>query len=407
MSLSTINSKADKLASGNTDWRRYVVWYLSTLLLACTLVAGFNAVIDPQARILIVEKPGFNQVKTRLKSASRKGKTTALRQCSYDTLVLGTSRAEMAMAMDAPPLNDGRSYNAALKAGSMYEIRRIAEYALLNQNLDVVLLSLDFVAFNADLIYEEDFSDSPLAETVSLSSLAKYLVSLQTLRESLDTLKGNTRGNAETCVDTGKHVRKYKQKPARVAFDGILRQYSKGPYKRHASGDFHLRHLASLLRDLADADVAVYAFISPAHVVHFELMKEMDLLDEYEDWKRDLVRLFAEANQDLPEQQHAVLWDFSGFSEITTEKVPPPGDESFMRWYSDSSHANPSVGTMMTNKIFGLRSETTETVAAFGVQLSTDNIEATIEKARRDSERYRRENPAEIARIQKIQRAAP
>ena|GEM_PF-1541922 len=407
MSLSTINSEADKPADRNTDWRRYLAWYLSTLLIACALVAGFNAIIDPQARFLLVDKPGFNQVKTTLETNNRKGKTTALRQCSYDTIVLGTSRAEMAIALDSPPLNDGRSYNAALKAASMYEIRRLAEYAMLHQDLEVVLLSLDFVAFNTQSIFFDDFSDSPLAETVSLPSVVRYLISLQTLRESLATLKSNVRGNALICVDAGVHKRKLKRKAARTAFDTILRRYSTGQYNRYVSGDLHLQHLAALLQKLIAADVRVYAFISPAHVTHLELLAEMGLINEYEDWKRSLVQIFAEANQDLPEQRRAILWDFSGYSEITTEKVPAPDDQEFMRWYSDSSHANPNVGQIMINGIFGRRADDVATAAPFGVRLTADNIETVIEQTRLDSARYRRDNPDEIARMQEMLRNNP
>ena len=77
---------------------------------------------------------------------SRNGKANALRQCDYDTVVIGTSRAEIAMATDHPRLSDKKAYNAALKGGSMYEMRRMAEYAMLHQDLDAVLLSLDFIS---------------------------------------------------------------------------------------------------------------------------------------------------------------------------------------------------------------------------------------------------------------------
>ncbi len=148
--------------------RRSLVWFSLCLLLLGGLVAGFNASIDPQARFLFLDKPGFNQIKTELQTKTRKGKTTALRQCNYDTIVLGTSRAETAFAMGHPTLEGAEPYNAALRAGTIYEMRRLAEYANRQGNLNLVLLSLDYEAFNSRIVFAEDFPESPLAETLSL-----------------------------------------------------------------------------------------------------------------------------------------------------------------------------------------------------------------------------------------------
>jgi len=206
------------------------------------------------------------------------------------------------------------------------------------------------------------------------------------------------------CFDNGEHKRTYELEAARKAFDFILRLYARQNYRNYVSGDVHFRHLESLLRELADADVKVYAFISPAHVTHLELLAEMGLLDDYENWKRSLVRVFEEANRDLPKEQKTILWDFSGYNEITTEKVPDPADAKFMRWYLDSSHFNSDVGNLMLDRIFDLQTAESATMAPFGLQLTSENIEAVIEKSQRDSERYRRENADEIARMQEMLR---
>ena len=404
MNSSTSNSVNDKSASGNVHWRRYLTWYLSTFLLACALVASFNAVIDPHARVLILDRTGFNQIKPVLKTNDRKSKANALRQCSYDTIVLGSSRAEMGIPVEHPALMGARAYNAALKAGSMYEMRRVAAYAMLHQNLDTVLLGLDYESFYAELFFSDDFADSPFAEAISLPSVARYLFSLSTFWESFGTLKANLQGTADLCGENGEHKRTRALQPARIAFDTILRRFARGQYRQYSPGEQHIAHLADAVRQLTESNVKVYAFFSPAHVMHLELMTEMGLLNDFENWKRNVVQVFEEANRSLPEDKRATLWDFSGYSEITTERVPNPENEKFMNWYTDSSHFNQKVGNLIIDRMFDQASYLPKTETPFGIRLTPDNMEAVIEQSRRDSKRYRNSNPDEIARMQAMLR---
>ena len=368
----------------------------------CALVAGFNAIVDPQARFLLVDQPDFNQVKIALPANSRQGKATALRQCGYETIVLGTSRAETAIAVGHPALSDAKAYNASLRAGTTYEMRRLTDYAIRHGELKRVLLGLDYESFDSRISFREDFAESPLAETVSPASIARYLVSLQTLRQSVATMLWNTRGRVVMCSDKGERQRTYELKAARRAFDFILRRYAKGIYGQYVPGDLHIQHFEALLREAADAGVAVYPFISPVHVVHRELLTEMNLNNDYENWKRQMVRVVAEVNQDLPEQQQIVLWDFSGYNEITTETVPDSPQQKFMRWHEDSAHFNQSVGGIILDRMLGARSGESVTDKPFGLVLTPDNIDTQIEADRRNSEIYRLNNPDEILRLQEM-----
>ena len=380
----------------------YLVVFAMVLVLLCAFVMGFNALIDPLARLLLVDRPGLNQVKVELEPNSRKGKATALRQCGYDTIILGTSRAETAIATSQPGFAGAEVYNAALRAGTMFEMRRMAEYAASQHKLKAVLLSLDFEAFNSRTMVAEDFSESPLASKQSASSLARYLFSLQTFGQSVATLQANVQGNPVMCADNGEHKRTYELIAARKAFNFILRRYASGHYGRYVTDDRHMQHLAAMLNELIRAGVKVYAFTSPMHVTHLELMASVGLMDEYDNWRRELATVFAEANQGLPEARRAVLWDFSGYNLITTEQVPDPDVQPFMRWYEDSSHFNKDVGSIMVNRMLGIEGGEPQLNSEFGTVLTPENVEARIEADRRGSERYRRENRAEIENLRRM-----
>ncbi len=382
--------------------RGYLGVFALALIVLVSFAVGFNAVVDPMARLLIVDRPGLNQVKVELAPNSRKGKATALRQCGYDTIVLGTSRAETAIATSHAAFSDAAVYNAALRAGTMFEMRRIAEYALTQRKPKTILVSLDFESFNSRVMIAEDFDESPLARRTSLQSLARYLFSLQTFGHSVATLRANMRGNVAMCSDNGEHKRTYELTAARKAFDFILRRYAKGHYGSYVADGQHMQHLAALLEELIAAGVKVHAFTSPMHATHLELMAQIGLMDEYDKWRRDLAAVFAEANRGAPEASRAVLWDFSGYNEITTERVPDPDTQPFMRWYEDSAHFNRDVGSIMLNRMFYIENGKLPFDAEFGVVLTPENVEDRIEADHRGSRRYRRDNPAEIERLQRM-----
>jgi hypothetical protein len=402
VSLFTINSKTNNPVLADSTWRRYGLWYLTAVLLLSLLVAAVNAVIDPQGRIMLVEKPGFNEVK--LTFNNRQGKARALRQCDYDALILGTSRTETGIRVEQPALAERYAYNAALKAATMYEMRRLVAYALEHQNLKTVVIGLDLTSFNSKGSGLDDFYKSPLAESVSPNLMARYLVSLQTLKQSYYTLKWNRRKSAKTCEDRGEQIPRRNaiaSPDVRTAFDFVLKRYASGQYYDYKVGAQHLRYFSEALDDLQQAGIEVVVFIAPMHATHVELLREMEMLDVFHDWKRQLVLIVAEVNAQDPEAQPIALWDFSGYNRLTTEYVPLPEESTTMRWYKDSAHFNQAAGDLLMNEMFGL------SPAELGVRLTPTTIEGLIQAEGRASDLYRSQNPAEIARLQEMLLYAP
>lgn len=403
MSLFTINSETKNPSSVDGIWRRYGLWYITVVLLLSVLVAGVNAVVDPQGRILIVEKPGFNEVKITPVN-NRQGKARAIRQCAYDALILGTSRTETGIRVEQRALADRYAYNAALKAATMYEIRRLVAYALEQRDLKTVVIGLDLTSFNSKGNGFDDFYESPLAESVSPNLLVRYLVSLQTLKQSYYTLKWNQRSYAQTCEDRGEQITRRGALPStdiRTAFDFVLKRYASGQYYDYKMGEQHLRYFAEALDDVQRAGIEAEVFIAPMHATHVELLREMEMLDVYHDWKRALVTMVADVNARYPKVRPVELWDFSGYNRLTTEYVPSPQESITMRWYKDSAHFNQDAGDLLMNEMFGL------SPAELGVRLTPASIEGHIEAEARASNLYRAQNPAEIARLQEMLLYAP
>ena len=377
----------------------YLHWLAAFFLLLALCVAGFNTIIDPRGVFLFVDQPGFNQAKVTLSRNSRQGKATALRQCGFDALILGTSRAETAIPMQDEALSGLNPYNAALRGGTVYEMRRMGSYALEQGRLKAAVISLDFESFNARIPFTEDFQESSLAEKLSIDAIARYLFSQHTVMQSWTTLLANIRGVTNTCDDRGEYRRSRELEAARITFDYILRTYRKGHYSDYVAGNFHFQHFEALLKELREAGVETYLFISPVHVTQLELMTELQLIDDYENWKRQLVSSVTNVNRDVPDQEPLLLWDFSGYNDITTELVPDPERQRFMRYYEDSSHYNQHVGSIILERMLGTEPVAETSAGQFGVVLTHANIDEQIAADRLGSATYRRANPAEIARL--------
>jgi hypothetical protein len=280
----------------------------------------------------------------------------------------------------------------------------MANYAVTYQDLKTVVISLDLSSFNSQKMGLDDFDESPLAESVSLNLLARYLISYQTLQQSYFTLKWNRRSYAATCEDRGESLARVGAKPApdiRTGFDFVLKGYASLQYYDFTLDEQHLRYFAEALNELQNAGIRVYVLISPMHAAHVEVLREMDILPLYYNWKRSLVDIVATVNSLNTDAAAVELWDFSGYNRITTEHVPEPEESATMQWYRDSAHYKQAVGDMLMNEMFGLAAP------ELGVLITPDTIEAHIAAEDLASAVYRAENPAEIARLQEMLLYAP
>jgi len=140
-------------------------------------------------------------------------------------------------------------------------------------------------------------------------------------------------------------------------------------------------------------------FITPAHAHQLEIAALLGGWPAIERGKRDLVNLLA---QDA--ESHATrpftLYDFCGYSSVTTEEVPPAGSEAEMKYYWDSSHFKQEVGDWIVDRLFGTASKDRPVPDDFGVLLTRATIDATLQKVRVDQAVYRHEHPADVAGIQ-------
>ena len=171
------------------------VWAIIIMLIP--IVGGFNYIIDPYG---IYNTHIVNLPKIKVSSKMRLIKVIKVSQIKPTSICLGTSRTEYGY----DPTHKyfiKPSYNFAVSSASMYEVKKNFQWALKQGNLKKVLLVADYRMFNEpnqkDIADFETYFDNP--------NIYKYLFSIDTLKDSLFTIKGGNTGNLY--LENGQHLR--------------------------------------------------------------------------------------------------------------------------------------------------------------------------------------------------------
>ena len=146
-------------------------------------------------------------------------------------------------------------------------------------------------------------------------------------------------------------------------------------------------------------NIGLTLVIAPSHARQLETIAAAGLWNDFEAWKRMLVVIDAEEARKAGRSAFAI-WDFSGYSEVTTEPFPALDDSRPMRWYYDSSHATPAAGDRVLDRLSGNEDP------AFGVMLTAWNIESHLAGIRAARARWRESYPLDSAEIELLARDA-
>jgi hypothetical protein len=143
-------------------------------------------------------------------------------------------------------------------------------------------------------------------------------------------------------------------------------------------------------------------FIAPEHAHQLEITAAIGEWASLENAKRALVQLLADDAARHPEAPPIPLWDFSGYSSVTTEDLPKSGSRAEMKFYWDSSHFKDIVGDFVLDRLFGLSGPQRGVPPDFGVRLTPATIELTLAQLRADQVTYRRGHPEDVVWIRSL-----
>jgi len=413
----------------------------------CAAVVATNVIIDPFMFWRLVTIPGINSERPEFASWTRMAKAEAVCRLQPSSVIMGSSRTEVGLDPHDPAWRQfpGKTYDVGLSGVGLGELDlmlRHAKYA--SRNLRHVVMALDFYMFNANreaVVFGTevlDFDPKRLLASPSDSCLRTFLYDaskllwirgipfdLATIRRQVpDWRKSNPswsevldwlslsdadgfRGDNYDVLVPVAHQNGFRSLiDGAGGFAGQEAYYVSRVWRPPPGQRFCFTHpgqpdTIAVFRDIVkfarESGIDIRFVINPIHARMLIALQEAGLWPQYEDWKRDLVRVLAEEAK----QDHAdpfPLWDFSGFNSITTEPIPFFGDKQhMMHWWWEPSHYQKVTGDLMLDRVLDYKAGLASVPPDFGVLLSPSNIESWLAETRDRGRAYRRDQAGETA----------
>jgi hypothetical protein len=395
-----------------------------------------NFVVDPFAMYRLVDLNGFNAYKPAIDHRVRLVKAYDVRRLRPQGVILGTSRSHLGLR----PSHDGWDpaakpvYNLAFDGATTKEMYQYLLHAHAVRPLRQVVLGLDtYHATLAPATARPDF-DAQLLDSAggrALPSLIradlKVFTSLDTLRASLATVRSQSDREPQWFAPDGQRLGEvffrragehFAQLGPRGYFEeidrlevGFKRDGQRAANARDpgriaqpaiGAGETSLDYIRRIIAFCRAQGVDLRIFIAPEHAHQLEITAAIGEWTTLENAKRALVQLLAEDSARHAGAPPIPVWDFSGYSSVTTEALPESGSHAEMKFYWDSSHFKDIVGDFVLDRLFNSSHPRKEIPADFGVPLTPATIEPALARLRADRLAYRRSHPEDVAWIQSL-----
>lgn len=383
-------------------------------------VAALNWSVDPYEVFGSPRREGFNRYKHGTRENARIAKVYMVERVQPRSIVVGSSRAEMAY----DPAHSGLpqpGFNLSVEGAGIYEIRRLVQHALAVAPVEEVLVALDYFAFSADRESGRGFEETRLAVQADgtptprrHSDVVEALFSYSALKLSWKTLASarqrpgyiiNEAGFREIWDDNRDILRKGGFRRAFVENEAVNATGYYGPAERplrlrdDRRGVDTLLWFEQLVADCRVRGVRLHLLIFPVHARLQEVIRARGLWSHYAAWKKALTDIVAAQTPLIGWPAPPELWDFATLAAPNQEAVPPVGDTTtVMRYYREASHGTKALGDLVLDRVF--HPANMESIPAhFGIRLTPENIAQELARQRSALDRWHAEHPGDVAEI--------
>ena len=391
---------------------RYLWAWVGSTLALLGVVAAINLVVDPYGLFHVVDIPGFNRIKSQAGERATLFKRAGVARMRPASLILGNSRAEIGFDPESPawPEQARPVFNLALPGAGIGAVAGEFERSTARR-LRQSSLSSDWTFWIfASTLRPMSTSSSPSANadpSRDLRERAGALLTLNALADSLATLKAQHDPYATRLTDAGFNPKRdYIAVARREGYFAMFRQrdqenaraYQRGPKSvvqaggRPAPGFDAVDHIIALARA---RNIKLRFVVYPYHVHTLMLFDLTGLWPAYEAWKRELVRRIDAASETMDIE----LWDFSGFSSYTDERVPRPGDtRTELQWYWEAGHFKKSLGDLLLVRMFDGASNNEQ----WGRRLTGRNVDEHLRLQRVARDEYELAHPDDVKDLETL-----
>lgn len=382
--------------------------YLRSLLLSTLLLLGvvaiFNALVDPYGVFRLINRDGFNRIKSQAGQRAEMFKRHGAERMRPNALILGNSRAEIGFDPQSPawPETTRPIFNLALPGKGVYSALDEFTRVLSHTTPKLVVVGLDFLDFRVDPTAQDDQVSERADRLGWLRERVFALFTINALADSLATLKAQYESYPTSLRDDGFNpMRDYVGIARREGYYTMFRQRDQENGKAYARGSKSIylpdgrpspefRAVERIIAIAGGAGIQIRFVIYPVHAHTLVLLHKAGLWPAFEEWKRELVKRMDGARSGM----NVELWDFSGFSPYADESVPLPSDTtSEMRWYWEAGHFKKSLGDALLARIFDGQAEHPQ----WGRPLTAGNTEEHLQRQRVARDEYENMHASEVA----------
>jgi hypothetical protein len=409
--------------------KRFLLLVALVALLSCLSIGILNLLVDPFGIYRVVDLRSVD--KPERVSHIRLVKAYDLRRIRPSAIVLGTSRCDIGIRMTHTGWDSAAQprYNLGLDGATTHELYAYLLHAQTLHPLRQVVLGLDASQLSMNPSgWEPDFDEElldapgkPWRHVASRVAQLRILFNTEAALASFRTIARQDQKAQDWFGPDG-------QERGEIMFRSLGQEFAEdGPGEYFAANDRRLagfqldagppenplrrgagdqpdlgslEYVRKIIAFCRASGVDLRIFITPMHAHLIEIAIALNEWRQFEEGKRALVRMLAddEANRHTGAPPYA-LWDFTGYSAVTTEPVPPPGSWWEMAYYWDSSHFKDRVGDWVLDRLFGVVDLKDPLPKDFGTKLTLDNIDLVQAKIRSDGDKYRVDHPNDVATI--------
>ena len=345
------------------------IWF--ALILLIPLVGLFNYIVDPYGfnQLILIDK--FNSIKETNSIYSIRYKMPQLVKHEWTTLMLGSSKIGVMDNHVVENYLGGKTFNMDQPTPAMPIQFDAFMYAVNYNDIKNLIFAVDFLSFNKNLKLNKDYVE--LKEKVRayehFSNIDLYL-NIDILTKSIKLIIKNFFGMTKKKLhfhpngmrEYADYIEAYKEGTFDLekTFNKHLKLYfdpKKGIYSNYEYSDDFMALVKKIVQYCEINDINLYVYISPLYVEHFHAIKEVGLIDEFEHFKRDLVKITD-------------YLDFTGDNSITSDKNN----------YWDSSHLRIENTEVVMAKLF--KDPNFKGYEDFGVFVTPNNIEKHLKEQR-------------------------
>ncbi len=384
----------------NDAFRRYLALGAAAAGGAMFACVALVLVVDPYRLYRLVERTGFNQVKTQPKRYQKEIKLAGARALKANLLIVGNSRAEIGLDPDYPALSASglTPYNLAL-AGTRIQVAReqLEQLAGAGQHPKHLIAGVDFFDFPVDPAAAQQAAAAPASGALAeLGWRFDTLFSIDSVADALKTMRIQNAAYPSSMTARGFNPLREYQKMARDEGYYALFQQRAQDYARrlrHAPSGLVSRASGSsrefdqvravierAIGDGATIDVVIY----PYHAQVMSLFEAAGLAPLFDTWKGMLAAQMDGLRAAHPAAR-ITLWDFSGYAQYQCEPIPAMGDrKTETTWYWEAGHFKPALGNLMLARMLGAAGAGAGADASFGTPLTTAGLAANRARIARE-----------------------